>query len=92
LARLLRDALELGDAADRQQRHIGRRHAEGARGEDVAELVQQHAQEQQHHEHEAVPGGGGAALAVAGGEDPGEKQQESEVDAHDRARHPADIQ
>ena len=50
LARLLRDALELRHAADRQQRHIGRRHAESARGEDVAELVQQHAEEQQHHE------------------------------------------
>jgi len=58
----------------------------------VAELVQQHAQEQQHHEDDAVPGGRGAALAVAGGENPGEKQQEGEVDAHDRAGHLADIQ
>ena len=92
LPRLLRNALELGDAADRQQRHIRRRHAEGAGGEDVAELVQQHAQEQQHHESETVPGGGGAALGIAGGEDPGEKQQEGQVDAHHRARHFADIQ
>ena len=44
LPRLFRDALELRHAADRQQRHVGRRDAEGARGEDVAELVQQHAE------------------------------------------------
>ena len=48
LARLFRDALEPRHAADRQQYHVGRPHAEGARGEDVAEFVQQHAQEQEH--------------------------------------------
>ena len=67
-------------------------HAEGAGGEDVAELVQQHAEEQQHHEDEAVPCGRRPARGVAGGENPGEKQQEGEVDADDRARHSADIQ
>ena len=50
LARLLRDALEPRHAADRQQRHVGRRDAEGARREDVAELVRQHAGEQQQQE------------------------------------------
>ncbi len=44
LARLFRNALELRDAADRQQRDVGRRHAEITGGEDVAELVQQHAE------------------------------------------------
>ena len=92
LPRLFRDALELSHPADRQQRHVGRRHAEGAGREDVAELVQQHAEKQQHHENEAVPCGGGAARGVARGENPGEKQQEGEVDADDGAGHLADIQ
>ena len=41
---------------------------------------------------EAVPGGRGASRGVARGENPGEKQQEGEVDADDGARHLADIQ
>ena len=56
LARLFRNALEPRHAADRQQRHVRRRHAEGARGEDVAELVREHAGEQQQHEGERLPG------------------------------------
>jgi hypothetical protein len=54
--------------------------------------VQQHTQEQQHHKNDAVPGGGPAALRVAGCENPGEKQKKGQVDAHDGARHFADIQ
>ena len=36
--------------------------------------------------------GGGAAGCVGGRKDPGEKQQESDVDAHHGARHLADVQ
>ena len=79
-------------AADRQQSHIGRGHAEGARGEDMAELVQQHAEEQKDDENERVPGRSGATGGVTGREYPGEKQKERQVDSDHRARHPADIQ
>ena len=47
LRRLLRDALQPRHAADRQEGDVGRLHAVAPGGEDVAELVQQHAQEQQ---------------------------------------------
>ena len=50
LPRLLGNAFELRDAADRQQRHGRRGDAEPARHEDVAELVRHHAGEQQQHE------------------------------------------
>src|ERR1700693_79822 len=48
-------------AADRQQGDVGGRDPEGARREDVAEFMGEHAGEQQHHEEEAGPGLVGAA-------------------------------
>ena len=50
LRRLFRNALQPRHAADRQQRDVGRLDAVAPRREDVAELVQQHADEQQHDE------------------------------------------
>ncbi len=85
LAGLFGNALELRDAADRQQRHKGRRHAEIARGEDVAELVQQHARNSSTMKVRLSKAGRGAARGVAGEEDPGQKQQERDVHPDDGA-------
>ncbi len=89
---LFGNALELGDATDRQQCHVGRRHAEIARGEDVTELVQQHAKKQQQQKGDAVQGAGGAFGGVFGEENPGQKQDKGQVDADHRAGDLADIQ
>ena len=93
LVRLLRDALEPSDAADRQQRHVRRRHAERARREDVAELVRHHAGKQQDEEGKspATPLSG-PPDDPAGGENPAQEQQEGDVDAHRRSGDPADIE
>ena len=56
LARLLRHALQGGDAADGQKSDIGGADAVAARGEHMAELVRQHAPKQQDDEHHAVDG------------------------------------
>jgi len=92
LAGFFRDALELRDAADRQERDVRRRDAEGACREDVPELVQQHTEEQQQHKRHAVPGARQSTRRVVGNEDPGEKNHEGEVDADNRARDATDIQ
>ena len=65
---------------------------ERARGEDVPEFVQQHAQEQQHHEQEAAPGRLRASRDVAHAENPGEKQEERHMDADRRAGDRSDLQ
>src|SRR5215475_1203529 len=91
-AMAMRNAFELGHAADRQQGHVRRWYVESARRENVAELMQQHAQKQKNHEDEAVPGGRGSPRRVARGENPREKQQEGEVYANDGSRDLADIQ
>ena len=92
LPRFFRNALELRHTADRQKGYVRRRHAEGASGKNMTELVQQYAEEQKQHKHKAIPGRRGASRGVAGCEDPGEKQQEGEVDADNGACHLADIQ
>src|SRR5579883_1631458 len=92
LARPFRNALEPRDTADRQQDDVWRRHAEGTRSKDVAEFVQQHAQEQEHHEQEPAPGRLWPAGKVADAEDPGEKQKECHVDADRGAGDRADRQ
>ena len=61
LLRLFRNALQPSQPADRQQRHVRRRDAEGARGEDVTKFVRHHAREQQEHEGKPLPGGSRAA-------------------------------
>src|SRR6478736_5435484 len=71
LPRFFGNALELRHAADRQQRYVRCWYAESARGEYVAEFVQQHAEKKQDHKSEAVPGRGRTAGGVASGEDPG---------------------
>ncbi len=92
LVRLFRDALEPGDAADRQQGHVGRCDAEGAGGEDVAELVRHHAGEQQQQEDEALPRRLRSAGGPARDEDPAQEQQEGNVHADRRAGDGADIE
>jgi hypothetical protein len=86
------DALEPRDAADRQQNNVWRSHPERARREDVAEFMQQDAQEQQHHEQEPVPGGLRSSGDVAHAENPGQEQKEGDMDAHRRAGDRSDIQ
>ena len=54
LRRIVRQRLQAGDAADRQQRHLRRLNAVAARDEDVAELVQHDADKQQDDEDQAV--------------------------------------
>jgi hypothetical protein len=92
LPRLLRDALEPSHAADRQQHHVGRRHAERARGEDMAELVRHHAGEQQQHEGERLPGRFRPARDPARHEDPAQEQNEGDVHENRRSGDPADIE
>jgi hypothetical protein len=92
LARLFRNALEPRHAADRQQDHVGRRDAEGARSKDVPELVQHHAKKQQQQEFKSVPGLLRASRNVADAENPGEKQQECHMDADRRAGDGPDVQ
>ena len=91
-ARLFRNALEPRYAADRQQDHVGRRHAESARCEYVAELVQQHTEEQQQEEYQSDPGFLRSAGDVAHAEKPGEKQHECHMDADRCAGDGPDIQ
>ena len=81
LARLLRDALEPRQPADRQQRHVGRCDPVVAGGEDVAEFMRHHAGEQQDHEGEAVPGLLRPAGGPVGAEDPGQEQDKGDVQA-----------
>ena len=52
--RLLRDALEPGDAADRQQGDVGRRHPEPPGRQGVPQLVQDHAAEDRQDEPDAL--------------------------------------
>ncbi len=86
------DALQPCDAADRQQRDVGRRDAEGAGGEDVAELMCQHAGKEQDQEEQRIPRRVGAAGGIARAEYPGEEQHEGDVDADGGARDRSDIQ
>ena len=81
LARLLRHLLHAGDAAERPQRYIAGFHAVAPRREDMAELMQQHAEEEDHDEKRALPSGFDTALAVINGAEPDEKQKERDVDA-----------
>ena len=92
LIRRFRDALEAGHAADRQQRHVGGRHAESARREDVTEFMRHHAREQQDQKGKRLPRRFRTAGDPAGAEDPAEEQQKGDVDAHRRAGDRADIE
>ena len=84
LAWLFRNPFEARYAADRQQDHVGSADAKAARHKDMAEFVQQHAQEQENNEGEAVPGRLRAALDVVHAENPGEQQKESDMDTDRR--------
>jgi hypothetical protein len=92
LVGLFRDTLEARYSADRQQGHVGRRHSERARREDVTEFVRHHAGEQKHQEGKPLPGRLRSARDPAGGENPAQKQQECDVDADRRSGDPADIE
>ena len=82
LAGLLRHALHGGDAADRQQRDVGRADAVAARGPDVPELVQHHAGEQHEDEQHARRARPAASPRIhCTRRDPGEQQQERQVHA-----------
>ena len=89
--RLLGNAFELRHAADRQQCHRRCGHAEPARHEDVAELMGHHARKKQQHEHQRIPCCFSSARRVAGEENPGQEQQECDVDPYRGARNRADI-
>ena len=58
----------------------------------MAELVQKHAEKKQDHENKTVPRRCGTARGVARSKNPGEKQQEGDMNADDGARYLADIQ
>jgi len=91
LARLFRNALEPRHAADRKQNHVRRRHAERARGEDVAEFVGEHAGKQQHHEDQAGHRRFGPAGGPARRENPDQEHEKSNVDFDRRAGDRADV-
>ena len=74
LVRLFRDALEASDSADRQERDVGRRHAERSRREGVAKFMRHDAREQEHQESETLPSRLRSARHPARGEDPAQKQ------------------
>ena len=88
LRRILGDARQAGEAADRQQRDVGRGDAVAPRGDRVAELVQHDAGEHRDDERDAVDRRGGAALRILGEADPGKQDQEGQVDADLAARDP----
>ena len=85
LGRLLGNPLEARHATDRQQDHVRRLHAIAPGGEDMAKLVQQHAQEQKRDEQNARYRGVPAALHVVRAGNPQEEQQEGNVQANHRA-------
>jgi hypothetical protein len=80
LRRIARQALQAGNAPDRQQRHLRRLDAIAAGGDDVAEFMQHHAGEQEDDENGAVERGGGASSGPAAESDPDEEQDEGDVD------------
>ena len=90
LPRVGRQALEAGDAADRQQRHLLRLNAVAPRRQDVAELVQDDAGEEEDDEERAVDRRAGAAPSPGAEGDPGEEQEEGDMDLDGRAAEPAD--
>ena len=92
LRRLLRQRLHAGDAADRQQRDFRRLNAVAARDENVAEFVQHDADEDEDDEDEAVARRRRPALLPGAEADPGEQQQEGDVDLHRRAAEAANRQ
>ena len=92
LRRLLRQCLHAGDAADRQQRDFRRLNAVAARDENVAELVQHDADENEDDEDEAVARRRRPALPPGAEADPGEQQQEGDVNLHRRAAEAANRQ
>ena len=80
LAGIARQTLHARHAADRQQRDDGRLYAVAPGREDMAELVQDHAQEQKDNEERAVERGAGAVARPGGRGDPGEEQREGDMD------------
>jgi hypothetical protein len=80
LPRVGRHALHAGHAPNRQQGHCGRADAVAAGRKDVAELVQHHAGEDEDDEEGAVERGACAALPPGAEGDPGEQQEEGDVD------------
>jgi hypothetical protein len=58
----------------------------------MAEFVQQHAQEQEHNEKETAPRDLRPAREVVHAENPGEEQQERDMDANGRAGNRSDVQ
>ena len=90
LARIFRHALKAGEPANRKQRDVRRADAVAARGERVAELMRHDAGEKRQDEGHALDRCLRAALLVVRDRDPGEKQEERDVDADFRAEQPAD--
>ena len=81
LPRLVGHPLKACHPANRQQRDVRCVDAKGARGQGVAELVQQHAAEQGENEEHAFGGRGRAADFVVGETNPRQEQKEGDVDA-----------
>ena len=67
------------------KRHVAGLNAVAARGEDVAELMQQHAEEDDDDEDRALPCRLHPAPAVIDGAEPGEEQKEGDVDQDRRS-------
>ena len=66
---------------ERPKRHVAGLHTVMPRGEDMAELMQQNAEEEDRDEKRALPSGINTALAVINGAEPDEKQKERDMDA-----------
>jgi len=90
LNRLLRNPFEPRHATDRQEDHVRRLHAIALGGKNVAEFVQQHAQEQERDEHNARHRRVPAALHVVCAGNPQEEQQKGDVQANHGAFHGTD--
>ena len=73
-------ALQRGDAADWQQRHLARRDSVAAGDQDVAELMRGDAGEQQQDEGQTLQRGHRAARAPGADADPEQQQPERDVD------------
>ena len=88
LGRVLRHARQARQPADGQQRDVRRGDAVAARGERMAEFVQHDAGEDGDDEDDAVHRRRRAAVEILGKPDPGEQDQEGQVDPDFAARDP----
>jgi hypothetical protein len=90
LPRIRRQSRHAGDAPDGQQRHLRRLDAIAPGGDDMTELVQHHAGEEEYDEERALDRRARAAPSPGGERNPGEEQEEGDVDLDRCAAEAAD--